>query len=156
MDWLMQPWPWYVSGALIGLMVPLLYWLSGKEFGMSRSFHHLNSACSPNSKLSYLKENNWKDESWSLILVAGVALGAFIAAQFMSAEPTKFLPDAYYSSTGGLKLLVGGILIGFGTRYARGCTSGHTIRGLSNLSVTSLIATISFFAGGLISIFVIG
>ncbi|MBX3012676.1 MAG: YeeE/YedE family protein [Caldilineaceae bacterium] len=150
MEWLLQSWPWYISGPLIGLSVPLLLLLSGKTLGISSSFRHYCSIVSPNSKLPYLRSNDWRKESWNLIFVAGIALGGLVATQFLSSTSVALLPAHYYSWPGALLLLIGGILVGFGTRYADGCTSGHTIMGLSNLKWPSLVATLSFFAGGLI------
>lgn len=150
MEWLLQPWPWYISGPLIGLSVPALLLLSGKTLGISSSFRHLCSITSPGSKLEYLRTNDWRKEAWNLVFVVGILLGGFIATQFLSSSPISLLPDHYYSWGGALLLLVGGIFVGFGTRYADGCTSGHTIMGLSNLKWPSLVATISFFVGGLI------
>ncbi len=150
MEFILRSWPWYVAGPLIGLTVPALLLLTGKTLGVSGSFYHLCSISSPHTKLPYLRENNWRKESWNLIFVAGIFVGAFIAAHFLSAHPPVFLPEHYHSFGGVAKLLVGGILVGFGTRYANGCTSGHTIMGLSNLQWPSLVASISFFVGGLI------
>lgn len=150
MDWLFQPWPWYVSGPLIGLMVPALLLLSGKSFGVSTSFQHLGAMCTPRSNLAYLKNYNWQSNGWRLFFVGGILLGAFIGSTWLSSNPVQFLPDHYYSLGGVLTLVVGGLLVGFGTRYAGGCTSGHSIMGLSNLSWISLVATISFFIGGLL------
>ncbi len=150
MDWIMQPWPWYISGPLMGLAVPALLLLSGQSFGISTSFQHLGSLCSPNTKLPYLKNYDWRKNNWVLILVIGVMMGAFIATRFLSTTPTAFLPGEYYSWGGAIRLAIGGLLVGFGVRYADGCTSGHTIMGLSNLQWPSLVATISFFVGGLI------
>ncbi len=155
MDWLLQPWPWYISGPLIGLMVPALLILSGKTFGISSSFQHLGSMCAPRSKLPYLKNNNWRQSSWSLVFVLGVILGASLGANFLSAAPVALLPGHYYSLGGATTLLLGGLLVGFGVRYANGCTSGHTIMGLSNLQWSSLVASVSFFIGGLIMTFFI-
>jgi uncharacterized protein len=149
MNMIYAPWPWYVSGPLIGLTVPLLLLLSGKSFGISSSFHHIGSMCSPRSKIDYLKENNWRKESWNLVFIGGIILGAYIAGNWLSNEPVALLPDYYASWIGALKLLCGGLLVGFGTRYADGCTSGHSIMGMSMLNWPSLVATISFFAGGL-------
>lgn len=149
MDWLDQTWAWYVSGPLIGLTVPLLLILAGKNFGISSSFRHLGSICFPQSKLAYLRNNDWSKHSWNLVFVAGIIIGAYIGANWFSAKPTQFLPDSYHSGLGVVKLAIGGLLIGFGTRYAGGCTSGHSIMGLSNLSWSSLVATIFFFVGGL-------
>lgn len=156
MDWLMQPWPWYISGPLIGLMVPTLLLLTGKTFGVSTSFQHLGAMCSPRSKLPYFSTYDWRNNNWRLAFVIGIGLGAFIAAHLLSAEPVQFLPDHYYSWTGALLLAIGGLLVGFGTRYAGGCTSGHTIMGLSNLSWVSLVASISFFIGGLAMVHIFG
>ncbi len=150
MNALLQPWPWYVAGPLIGLTVPLLLFLSGKSLGISSSFRHFCSIVMPNSPLAYIRENNWRAESWNLIFAGGIVVGAFIASNFLSASHPVFLPESYYSAAGIAKLLIGGVLVGFGTRYANGCTSGHTIMGLSNLQWPSLVASICFFIGGII------
>lgn len=156
MNWLYHSFPWYVSGPLIGLTVPVLLLLAGETFGISSSLQHLGSLCSPNSRLEYLSHNDWRKNSWSLVFVSGIVIGAFMAAHWLSAAPPQFLPDHYHNWMGGLKLLLGGVLIGFGTRYADGCTSGHSIMGISNLKLPSLIATIFFFVGGLFMTHVFG
>lgn len=150
MNAILQPWPWYVAGPLIGLTVPLLLFFGGKTLGISSSFRHYCSILLPKSTLAYIRDNDWRAESWNLIFVGGIIVGAFIAANFLSAVHPVFLPSTYHSASGVAKLLIGGILVGFGTRYANGCTSGHTIMGLSNLQWPSLVASIGFFAGGLI------
>ena len=149
MDWLLQPWPWYISGPLIGLTVPMLLLLSGKTLGVSTSFQHLGAMCSPQTRLPYLKNYDWRANSWRLVFTVGIILGAFIGTNYLSTNPVEFLPGEYYTFGGMLRLIIGGLLVGFGVRYANGCTSGHTIMGLSNLKWPSLIATISFFIGGL-------
>ena len=152
LEWILQPWPWYVSGPMIGLTVPMLLLLTGKNLGISSSLRHIGAACSPNSKLPYFHKNyNWRNSIWNLIFVAGIIIGGFIGNYLLSAQPAAFLPTGYQSLTGVGLLFSGGILIGFGTRYADGCTSGHTIMGLSALNWPSLVATIFFFVGGLIS-----
>lgn len=155
MEWILQPWPWYISGPLIGLMVPTLLLLAGKSFGVSSSFRHIGSMCAPRSRIPYIKNNNWRQHSWNLIFVLGIAIGGFVANHLLSAAPVPFLPDEYYSLSGVIKLLIGGVLVGFGTRYADGCTSGHTIMGISNLRWPSLVATACFFIGGLITTFLL-
>lgn len=142
--------PWYVTGSLIGLTVPALLILAEKTFGISASLRHICSISSPKSKLPYLAQNNWRAETWNLFFALGIVLGGFIAARFLSSQTVRLLPDDYYSISGMIKLLVGGIFIGFGARYANGCTSGNTIMGLSTLQVSSLIATVCFFIGGLL------
>lgn len=149
MESIMQPWPWWVSGTLIGLTVPLLYILAGKAFGISTSLQQIGAMCAPHSKLDYLRKHDRASHLWTLIFVIGITFGAFVASRFMSAEPVSLLPDAFKSPAGAAKLLFGGFLIGFGTRYAGGCTSGHSITGIANLNWPSLLATICFFAGGL-------
>ena len=144
MEFVMQPWPWWFSGILIGLTVPLLYFFTGQGFGISTSFQQIGAMCSPNSKLSYVKNFDRRKGMWTLMFAIGIAIGGFIANQFLSAAPVEFLPKSYMNIGGGIKLFIGGILIGFGTRYAGGCTSG-----ISNLNWPSLVATIFFFVGGL-------
>lgn len=151
LDWIMQPWPWYISGPLIGLTVPLLLLLTGHSLGISSSFQHIGSLCTPRSKLPYLRNNNWRQHSWNLIFVLGVLIGGFVGARLLTAAPIPYLPETYSSFVGVIKLIIGGVLVGFGVRYANGCTSGHTIMGLSLLEWPSLIATIAFFVGGLIT-----
>ena len=149
MNWIMHPWPWWVSGILIGLTVPLLYILAGKAFGISTSLQQAGAMCAPHSKLEYFRQHDRKANMWTIVFAVGIALGAFIATHLLTAEPAELLPASFHSLSGGIKLLVGGFLIGFGTRYAGGCTSGHSITGISNFNWPSLVATIFFFVGGL-------
>ena len=144
-----QPWPWWASGILIGLTVPLLYLLAGKAFGISTSLQEFGAICAHNSKMEYLSKFDRKANAWTLVFVLGIAIGAFIANRFMTTQAVEFLPAAYAGTGGAIRLLAGGFLIGFGTRYAGGCTSGHSITGIANLNWPSLVATICFFAGGL-------
>lgn len=149
MEHIMQPWPWWVSGTLIGLTVPLLYLLAGKAFGISTSLQQIGAMCTPNSRFDYLRKHDLAGHLWTVVFVVGIALGAFLASHFLTATPVQLLPSMFDSPAGAAKLLVGGFLIGFGTRYAGGCTSGHSITGIANLNWPSLLATICFFAGGL-------
>lgn len=149
MEFLMQPWPWWLSGVLVGLTVPLLYLLAGKGFGISTSLQQIGAMCCSGSKLSYFRDYDQRKGLWTLMFVMGIVGGGFIATQYLSSTPVEFLPDSYLSLPGAIRLLVGGVLIGFGTRYAGGCTSGHAITGIANLNWPSLVATIFFFVGGL-------
>ncbi len=174
-----QPWPWYVAGVLIGLTVPALLLIGNKSFGVSSSLRHICAACIP-AKIPFFSYN-WKREMWNLFFVGGILIGGFIATQFLSngepiqiAESTKsqltalgvtdfsglmpidiFGVDQIFSLKGLIFLVFGGFMVGFGTRYAGGCTSGHAIMGLSNLQLPSLIATIAFMVGGFISTWVL-
>lgn len=170
-----QTWPWYIAGPLIGIvMLALIYF--GKVFGMSTN---LRSLCSMTGagKFVPLFDFDWRAQRWNMVVLVGAMLGGFVAVHFLhdpgnvalhpdtiatlktlgiDAPNGKLLPDfifgydAIYQPKMIFVLLVGGMLIGFGSRYAGGCTSGHAISGLSNLQLPSLIAVIGFFIGGLI------
>lgn len=172
MEILKQPWPWYVAGVIVGLTVPALLILGNKHFGISANLRHACAACFP-ANISFFKYN-WKKEIWNLFFVAGILIGAFLATQFLTnPDPVKVAPallaelegygiedhsgvlpkelfslSSLFSIRGLIMLIGGGFLVGFGTRYAGGCTSGHSIMGISNLQLPSLIATASFMAGG--------
>ena len=174
LEWIKQPWPWYVAGPLIGLTVPLLLILGNRTFGISSSLRHICAACMP-ANIPFFKYD-WKKESWNLFFVAGVLVGGFIAFNYLSNNaPMEVNPKlaqemAEYGITnyeglipkelfnwpalltlkGFILMILGGFLVGFGTRYAGGCTSGHSIMGLSNLQWPSLVATCCFMAGGFI------
>lgn len=175
MDVIFQTWSWYVSGFVIGMiMLCLIYF--GKSFGMSSNLSTLCSMTGIGKRVSFF-DFDWKMQRWNLLVVLGAMLGGFVAVQFMGdasnvdinpktiaqlaqmgidAPNGKLLPDTLFSNAIFqspkmiLVLLIGGVLIGFGTRYASGCTSGHAISGLSNLQIKSLKAVIGFFIGGLI------
>lgn len=180
MDVILQPWPWYVSGPLIALTMALLI-LVGKRFGMSSNLRTLCSMGGAGKTADFFKFD-WKSERWNLLVAAGVLLGGFIAQNFLSPNdavaisensiaklaeygfedgglnymPENLFGDSAFSDTKSLiVLIIGGFLVGFGARYAGGCTSGHAISGLSNLQLPSLIAVIGFFAGGLLMVHVL-
>lgn len=175
MEYFLNPWPWYVSGPLIALVMALLLYF-GKTFGMSSNLRTF-CAIGGGGKFSNFFKFNWRDQLWNLIVVLGAIIGGFIASQYLSNDSISDLnpvtvtelqnmgfknagatlvPDEMYnlealtSVKGLILLIVGGLLVGFGTRYAGGCTSGHAITGLSSLQKPSLIAVIGFFIGGLI------
>jgi uncharacterized protein len=174
LDFLKQPWPWYIAGPLIGLTVPALLLLGNKSFGISSSLRHVCAACIP-AKIPFF-QYDWKKEIWNLFFVVGILAGGIIAAQLLAnPEPIQVNPKlsaelATYGVTnysgivpkdlfawselltarGIFMMVIGGFLVGFGTRYAGGCTSGHAIMGLSNLQWPSLVATCCFMAGGFI------
>jgi uncharacterized membrane protein YedE/YeeE len=157
LDTLMNPWPWYVAGPLIGAVVPLLLWIGGRQFGVSTNLRHLCAVCIP-SRLAYFRYDWRREGGWNLLFALGIALGGFIGVHFLSevADPRVYAPvdavswAALLTPRGLLTLLGGGFLVGFGARWAGGCTSGHAITGLANLQWPSLVAVIAFFAGGLL------
>ncbi len=152
MESIFDTWPWYIAGPLIGLFVPLLLIVGNKLFGISSSFEHLCTVILPKSRTDLLGYN-YENNKWKLYFVIGIGIGAFITVNFLSNSQIEFLPEKYDSVFGLIQLFAGGLLVGFGTRYADGCTSGHAITGLSLLNLGSLKSTISFFAGGLIYTF---
>jgi hypothetical protein len=149
MDFILQPWPWWSSGILIGLSVPLLYFLTGQAFGISTSFQQIGAMCSPRSQLAYFRNYDRRSGLWTLAFAMGIGIGGYLAAHFLSANAVEFLPSTWVDMGGAVRLFVGGVLVGFGARYANGCTSGHAITGIANLNWPSLVATLCFFAGGL-------
>lgn len=180
MDLIVGPWPWYVSGHLIALTMLVLL-LMGKRFGMSSNLRTLCAMCGAGKNVSFFNFD-WKAQRWNLIVITGVILGAFIAHQFLMEDTTvaiseasiaslnevgftynegDYLPQELYGENAMsnpktlIILIVAGFLVGFGTRYAGGCTSGHAISGLSNLQLPSLIAVIGFFIGGLAMVHII-
>ncbi|MFV8335896.1 YeeE/YedE family protein [Flavobacterium sp. RSP29] len=175
MDIIFQTWSWYISGFLIGMiMLSLIYF--GKSFGMSSNLRSLCSMAGLGKRVAFF-DFDWKAHRWNLVVVLGAMLGGFVAVHFMGDDSNvainpktiaqlaqlgieapngKLMPDALFgisileSPKSIFVLLIGGVLIGFGSRYAGGCTSGHAISGLSNLQIPSLKAVIGFFIGGLI------
>lgn len=169
-----KPWPWYVSGPMIALVMFLLLWAGG-AFGVSSTLRTICSVGGAGRKVKFF-DFDWRSQVWNLVFVLGAIIGGFVAKEYLAGGITSTLspdtvrelahlnikfdgslaPDQYFSWAGlttlkgGMILVVGGFLVGFGTRWAGGCTSGHAISGLSNLQLPSLIAVIGFFIGGLV------
>ncbi len=172
-------WPWYITGPLIGLYVPVLYILVNRHFGISSTFRDICTV-TVRPKAQYF-QYNWKDHRWRMIFVAGIVIGGFlsrsalaVAAQGIISDHTlsvlaslgvrdfeSLVPADLFSwgsllTLRGILLVVGGgFLVGFGTRYAEGCTSGHSIHGIATFQRASLVATLCFFLGGIFSTYVL-
>lgn len=177
--WLSGTWPWYVAGPAIGLFVPALLLVGNKVFGISSNLRHLCSAIAP-GRIEYFRYD-WKGAGlWNLMFLAGVLLGGIVASHwgaphdvaisestraaltklgihdFSGVAPQEvFSWHALLTLRGFVSVIAGGFLVGFGTAYAGGCTSGHAISGLANFQLPSLIAVLGFFAGGLVATFFI-
>ena len=177
MNFLSQTWHWSISGFLIGMvMLCLIYF--GKSFGMSTNLRSLCSLTGIGKRVSFFNWD-WKSQRWNLVVVLGAMMGGYFATHFLSdatnvsinpatilklqklgidAPNGKLIPDAifgldvFHSLKKIFLLVFGGFLIGFGSRYAGGCTSGHAISGLSNFQLPSLKAVVGFFIGGLIMV----
>jgi len=175
MDFILKPLTWYVAGSLIALCMYLMFYF-GKKFGVSSNLETICAMGGAGKFVDFFKFD-WRKNRWNLIFILGLAVGGFISNQWLTPDQTivlnpntiqglseigftnagsAYLPDeiygisALFSIKGFIILIVSGILVGFGSRYAGGCTSGHAIVGLSSLSLESLIAVIGFFIGGLI------
>ena len=157
LELLRQPWPWYTSGAVIALVMALLLFF-GKSFWVSANLRTICTACGAGKHVKFF-QFDWRSQTWNLLFLVGAILGGFISAEFLSTNaavqisratiqdlqelgisaPTGIQPEelfsleALLSVKGFLLLLFGGLMIGFGARYAGECTSGHAISGLSNL-----------------------
>jgi uncharacterized membrane protein YedE/YeeE len=161
-----------VAGPLIGLVVPALLLAGNKAFGISANFRHICAAVAP-CGIEFFR-HDWKRAGlWNITFLAGVVTGAALAAYFapppvdVSAHTIDALRAIGVREFGGLAphdifswaslltlrglicIVAGGFLVGFGTAYAGGCTSGHAIAGLADRQLASLIAVCGFFAGGL-------
>jgi len=175
MDIIFQPWPWYVAGPLIALTMFLLFYF-GKKLGISSNLENLCAMGGAGKFVDFFKYD-WRKNSWNLMVVFGVLIGGFVASHWLTKSDVialnpqtiqdlstlgiknagaYYLPPEIYSidamlSLKGFAILIGaGFLVGFGSRYAGGCTSGHGIVGLSSLQIPSFIAVAGFFIGGLI------
>ncbi|MEM7548453.1 MAG: YeeE/YedE thiosulfate transporter family protein [Bacteroidota bacterium] len=169
-----QPWPWYVAGPAISLVMFLLIYF-GKNFGVSSTLRTMCSIGGAGKIIDFFKFD-WKDQLWNLVFVGGALLGGWITSAFLmdnemvaisnstveSLTEYNIIPHGYvpqsifswasvFSLQGFIMIIIGGFLVGFGTRWAGGCTSGHAITGLSNLQLPSLVSVIGFFIGGLIT-----
>jgi uncharacterized membrane protein YedE/YeeE len=179
MGWIRGEWPWYLAGPLIGLFVPALLIAGNKLFGISSNLRHLCAAFAPGS-VAFFRYDWKRTGGWNLVFLAGVLVGGLIAFHggaahdvaisahtreslarlgihdFSGIAPREiFRWQALLTLRGFVSAIVGGFLVGFGTAYAGGCTSGHAISGLANFELPSLIAVLGFFAGGLAATYLI-
>lgn len=179
LELLIQPWPWYTSGAAIAfIMIILLYF--GKSFGVSSNLRTICTMAGAGKRIKFF-DFDWKTQKWNLLFIVGAIIGGVISSTLLnngqplqlSAATISDLKDigiafdgqlnpsqlfglnTVFSLKGFLVLLIGGVLVGFGSRYAGGCTSGHAISGLTNMQLPSLVAVIGFFIGGLATTYLI-
>ena len=163
-----------MAGPLIGLIVPSLLLLGNKAFGISSNLRHACAALAP-CGIAHFRYDWKKEGAWNLAFVLGILAGGVVGGLLLAnPEPialsarTKadltalglhdfsglvprelFSWESLLTVRGWMILAVGGFLVGFGTAYAGGCTSGHAITGLADFQLPSLVAVGGFFAGGL-------
>ncbi|MDH3650812.1 MAG: YeeE/YedE family protein [Saprospiraceae bacterium] len=177
-DFISQPWPWWVAGPMIALIMFVLIYF-GKEFGISANFRVMCAADGAGDYASFFKFD-WNSQGWNLLVALGAMFGGYLASHYFT-DPGEnvagisaatvatlakmghlvevgqvpIVPEFYswpslFTLTGFIIIVIGGFLVGFGARYAGGCTSGHAISGLSALQLPSLLAVVGFFLGGLV------
>jgi uncharacterized membrane protein YedE/YeeE len=176
MDFIFEPWPWYVGGPLIAITL-FLYFYFGKNFGVSTNFETICTMSGAGKVSDYFK-TDWKERDYALLFIVGLFIGGLISSNFLIPDQTvelnpktvqelqeigfsnvaeSYFPAEIFSKESALSLkgfiilMLSGFCVGFGTRYAGGCTSGHAITGLSGLQIPSLLAVIGFFIGGIIA-----
>ncbi|HPF18305.1 MAG: YeeE/YedE thiosulfate transporter family protein [Bacillota bacterium] len=154
-----EPWPWWLGGIAIGLLVPLLYYFLNTALGVSTGYGNLVKLFLPRSKLKWLNTDTYaKIFNWRFYFIAGMILGGFLSARvsggaFLSTEMGLFTQQVRWPFAGyAVWFLTGGILLGFGSRVAGGCTSGHSIHGIANLHPSSILSTIFFLLFGTIGV----
>lgn len=147
-------WPWWAGGIGIGLLVPLLYLFLNTALGVSTGYGNIVRLLLPKSRLKWLDSPTFADRfGWRLWFMAGIVLGAFLATRLagqnaITAEMGLLTASGMPTSAVVLLLFSGGLLLGLGARLAGGCTSGHSIHGIANLHLSSIIATIAFLLSG--------
>lgn len=175
-DIISQPWPWYVGGPMIAFIMFLLLYM-GREFGISANFRVMCAADGADEMADFFKFD-WGKQGWNLLVALGSVFGGYLAATYFTPNQIAHVSEATVESLKGLNLnyevgqvplvpeffsweslftlkgfliiIVGGFLVGFGARYAGGCTSGHAISGVSALQIGSVYALVGFFIGGLV------
>ena len=179
LDILARPWPWYVAGPIIGLFVPALLLLGNRQFGISSNLRHLCAAIAP-GRIEFFRYD-WRNTGlWNISFLGGILAGSVIASRLIGMPDVGLTADtratlaalgvrdfsglvpgdlfswsSLLTLRGAILIAGGGFLVGFGTAYAGGCTSGHAISGLAVLERASLLAVIAFFAGGLFGTYVL-
>ena len=174
LELIQQPWSWWFSGIVISSIMFLLLFF-GQSFGFSSNLRTICGAAGGGRWVSFF-DFNWKTQIWNLVFLLGAIIGGYIAGEFLStgeavaisdatiqdlktlgfSAPTSVQPEELFSLEsaftfkGFFLLAIGGLMVGFGSRYAGGCTSGHAISGISDLQIPSMIAVVGFFLGGLI------
>ncbi|HCU37226.1 MAG TPA: hypothetical protein DGT21_17840 [Armatimonadetes bacterium] len=154
-------WSPYLAGALIGVLSWLSFYLVGKPIGTSttyvRVFGMLARLVAPRTvaENEYMRETGIKVE-WQMLVVFGVLLGGLVSALAAGTFGLRWVPDFWTATFGAaiwprlMVALFGGFLVGFGARWADGCTSGHGISGALQLAVVGWIGAICFFVGGIV------
>ena len=161
MDWLqMERWSPYAVGAGIGLLSWVAFLLSDKPLGCSTAFARTGGIIERLFRGKKVEEKPYYKKfpltiDWEWMLVLGIIIGAFVSAKLSGSFEWNWVPIGWRSVAGQSRVLrwlvalAGGTIMGFGARWAGGCTSGHGISGMLQLAVSSWLAAASFFVGGI-------
>ncbi|MBN2264969.1 MAG: YeeE/YedE family protein [Candidatus Aminicenantes bacterium] len=167
MDWLVTArWSPYAAGIGIGILSWLTLVLSDKPIGCSTAFARTSGMIERLFRGRKVLDKAYYKEfaprvDWEWMLVVGIILGAFTSAKLSGQFKLDWVPSLWAGTFGPGPVarvavaFCGGILLGFGARWAGGCTSGHGISGTLQLAVSSWLAAICFFAGGIAAAFLI-
>jgi len=152
-----DPWPFWAGGIIIGLLVPLLYYYFNTALGVSTGYGNLVKIFLPARHLQWINTKFKETWSWRVYFIGGIILGGFISSVLsgnlgFTSEMGRFTAIIGWPPlASAIYFFIGGVLLGLGARIAGGCTSGHSIHGISNLHISSILATIMFVIGGIIS-----
>lgn len=152
-----DPWSFWAGGVLIGVLVPLLYYFYNTALGVSTGYGNLVKILLPTRHLKWIKTEFAETLSWRVFFIGGIIIGGFISFRLagssgLTMKMGSFTGLVQWSSfTTALYFFAGGSLLGLGARIAGGCTSGHSIHGIANLHVSSMMATVFFLIGGIIA-----
>src|SRR6056297_361280 len=155
-------WSPYLVGIFIGILSWLSFLISDKPLGASTAFARTSGMIEKYIKGDKVLENEYYKEykpliDWGWMLVLGIVIGSFISSILSGQFQIQFLPEFWIAEFGQTPLLrlivaiIGGFFMGFGSRWAGGCTSGHGISGTLQLAISSWIAVIFFFIGGILT-----
>lgn len=155
-------WSPHAVGIGIGILSWLAFVLSDRPIGCSTAFTRSSGMLERLLRGTKTMERPYYRSfpphvDWEWMLVAGAFVGAFLSARLSGSFAVSVVPATWAASFGGLPLprlavaLAGGVIMGFGARWAGGCTSGHGISGTMQLAVSGWIAAAGFFAGGILT-----
>jgi uncharacterized protein len=154
LDIMRRPWPWWVAGPAIGIFVTAFTAATGNAVGVSGCY---GSACARLvPAIPFFRRSSF-GESWRLPFLLGMPLGGLAGALLagpVGVVASMGLFDAVFTSRMDVKLAVlfaGGLMVGFGARWAGGCTSGHSIMGISQGRTASMVITVGFMTAGMLA-----
>lgn len=163
MEWIfLKQWSPYAVGVGIGVLICLTFLLSDRPIGCSTAYARTSGMIERLFRGAVVEGKPYYKQfplviDWEWMLVAGAVIGGFLSAVLSGDFRIEWVPAKWMETFGTSPLLrcfsavIGGILVGFGARWAGGCTSGHGISGTAQMAVSSWMAVVCFFIGGIAS-----